>query len=262
MLCQTEITEITPMRPRVSLLLAALATLPASQALADIQITVDKAAQTLTVARDGAVLHTWPVSTGRVGRFTPEGSYQAFRLEKDHYSREFDDAPMPNSIFFTKRGHAIHGSFDTKKLGRPASGGCVRLAPENAQVLFEMVKAEGVLKTKVTITGDERVALARADRSLTRGGTQQAGRGLPPTYAPPVEDDELRARTRQVAPRENYGPQYGYRQQQQQPQYYYDGYQWRGYQGQGYARPQPQPYYGGGYYAQPQYYYPPRYYND
>ena len=244
------------MRSRVSLILAAFSTLAASPALADIQITVDKAAQTLTVARDGAVLYTWPVSTGRVGRFTPTGSYQAFRMEKDHYSREFDDAPMPNSIFFTKRGHAIHGSFDTKKLGRPASGGCVRLAPENAQVLFEMVKAEGVLKTKVTITGDERVALARADRSLTRGGPPQAGRGLPPTYAPPVDDEQPRAR--QVAPRE----QYGYRQQQQQQQYYYDGYQWRGYQGQVYARPQPQPYYGGGYYAQPQYYYAPRYYND
>lgn len=252
------------MSSRISFVVASLALVAASPALADIQITVDKAAQTLTVARDGAVLHTWPVSTGRVGRFTPDGSYQAFRMEEDHYSREFDDAPMPHSIFFTKRGHAIHGSFETRKLGRPASGGCVRLAPENAKKLFEMVKAEGVLKTKVTITGDERIALARADRNLTRGGSRQVerGTGLPPTYAPPAEDDDPRARQRQAAPREGqgpqYGPQYGYRQPQQQ-QYFYDGYQWRAYQGQGYARPQP---YGGGYYAQPQYQYPPRYYYD
>ena len=121
------------------------------------------------------MLHTWPVSTGRIGRFTPAGNFRAFRMEKDHYSKEFDDAPMPNSIFFTNRGHAIHGSFDTKKLGRPASGGCVRLAPENAAVLFEMVKAEGVLKTKVSVSGDERVAIARADREL-RAGEQPAGR--------------------------------------------------------------------------------------
>lgn len=257
------------MRPRVSLVLASLAICAASPALADIQITVDKTAQTLTVARDGEVLHKWPVSTGRVGRFTPSGSYQAFRMEKDHYSREFDDAPMPHSIFFTKNGHAIHGSFETRKLGRPASGGCVRLAPENARVLFDLVKAEGVLKTKVTVAGDERVALARADRQLTQGGglrqsgteggsrQVERGTGLPPTYAPPIED-EPRERRRYAAPGDAYGAPYGYRQPQQQQHYYYDGYQWRPYQGQTY-RAQPQPYGG---YAQPQYYRQPRYSYD
>lgn len=248
------------MSPRVSLLFASLAAFAASPAIADIQITVDKTAQMLTVVRDGEVLHKWPVSTGRVGRFTPDGSYQAFRMEKDHYSREFDDAPMPHSIFFTKRGHAIHGSFDTKKLGRPASGGCVRLAPENAKILFELVKAEGVLKTKVTIAGDERVALARADRQLTQGRPNdgssrqvERGTGLPPTYAPPVEDEP---RARYAAPRQAYG-QYRQQQQQQQSQYYYDGYRWQPYQAPVYQRARPQPYYG-----QPQYYYQPRYYRD
>ena len=57
-------------------------------------------------------------------------------MERDHYSKEWDDAPMPHSIFFTTRGHAIHGSFDTKRLGSPASHGCVRLAPANAKRLF------------------------------------------------------------------------------------------------------------------------------
>lgn len=250
------------MRSRVSLVLASIASLAVSPAFADIQITVDKTAQTLTVARDGQVLHTWPVSTGRVGRFTPSGTYQAFRMEKDHYSREFDDAPMPNSIFFTKRGHAIHGSFETKKLGRPASGGCVRLAPENAKVLFDLVKAEGVLKTKVTIAGDERVALARADRELTRGGARQngsrqveRGTGLPPTYSPPVEE-EPRARRRYAAPRE---AQRQYDYGRPPAHYYYDGYRWQPYRGQSPYSVQPQPYQG---YAQPQYYYQPRYYYD
>jgi hypothetical protein len=243
------------MRNRVTFFAAAIAGCIATPALADIQITVDKTAQTLTVARDGQVLHKWPVSTGRVGRFTPSGSHQAFRMEKDHFSREFDDAPMPHSIFFTKRGHAIHGSFETKKLGRPASGGCVRLAPENAKVLFDLVKAEGVLKTKVAVTGDERIALARADRQLTQGGARAAerGTGLPPQYSPREED----VRERYAAQREAYERQGYYRPQpQQQQQFYYDGYQWRPYNGQPY-RAQPQPY--GGYYAQPQYYYHPRY---
>ena len=53
--------------------------------------------------------------------------FQPFRMVKDHYSREWDDAPMPNSIFFTKEGHAIHGTYEVRNLGRPVSHGCVRV---------------------------------------------------------------------------------------------------------------------------------------
>lgn len=259
------------MRIRVPVFAALATAFAVSPALADLKITVDKTEQTLTVARDGQVLHTWPVSTGRTGHFTPAGNFRAFRMEKDHFSKEFDDAPMPHSIFFTERGHAIHGSFETKKLGRPASGGCVRLAPENAKTLFEMVQAEGVLKTKVEVEGDERVAIARANRQLTKPERQASGRGtgLPPQYAPRPEDEQQRAQTqprreRYAAPRGGaYDQQFGYQQrpyqaqqQQQQQQYYYDGYAWRPYHGT--ARAQQQPYYDQQrpYYPQQQYYQP------
>ena len=73
---------------------------------------------------------------------------------------------MPNSVFFTKQGHAIHGSFDVKKLGTAASAGCVRLAPPNAEVLFNMVKAEGLNNVKVAIGGQvQRRAPYRVHRS-------------------------------------------------------------------------------------------------
>ena len=62
----------------------------------------------MTVTRGGETLYSWPVSTGRIGHATPSGSFSAFRMEAEHYSKEWDDAPMPNSIFFTKTGHAIH----------------------------------------------------------------------------------------------------------------------------------------------------------
>jgi hypothetical protein len=238
------------MRIRVPHLAAAMMFV-ATPALADIQINVDKAAQTLTVSRDGKVLHTWPVSTGRTGRFTPAGDFRAFRMEKDHYSREFDDAPMPYSIFFTQRGHAIHGSFETKKLGRPASGGCVRLAPENAKLLFEMVKAEGVLKTKVTVSGDERVAIARANRELAQGGANRPGTGLPPQYIP---EHDAPPRERYAAPAPQY-QQPQYREQPAQQQYYYDGYRWQPYNGAQSYRAAPQPYYQQRGYAAPPYYY-------
>ncbi len=121
-----------------------LAALP--PAMADVVITIDKSAQRMTVAVDGATRWRWPVSTGA------HGSYTAFRMEKDYSSKEWDDAPMPNSIFFTQRGHAIHGSYD-RRLGRPVSHGCVRLNPGNAAKLFSLVERTGVTNTKVVVTG-------------------------------------------------------------------------------------------------------------
>jgi hypothetical protein len=124
--------------------------LPAS---AKILIEIDKSAQRMTVSQDGQQLYTWPVSTGQRGYDTPGGEFTPFRMEKDHFSREWDDAPMPNSIFFTKQGHAIHGTEHLRNIGRPASHGCVRLEPQNAEVLFGMVKREGMANVKVVLFG-------------------------------------------------------------------------------------------------------------
>jgi hypothetical protein len=62
-------------------------------------------------------------------------------MEKDHFSRECDDAPM----------HAIHGTEHLRNIGRPASHGCARPEPENARVLFDMVMEEGVANVKVVL---------------------------------------------------------------------------------------------------------------
>jgi hypothetical protein len=145
----------------------ALTVAGASAADARVSITIDKSTQRMTVSADGEQLYNWPVSTGRPGHDTPNGQYRAFRLEKDHYSREWDDAPMPHSIFFTQVGHAIHGTYDTKKIGSPASAGCVRLDPKNAEILFALVEERGVLNTNVRIVGDLSVAPA-ATRSAPR----------------------------------------------------------------------------------------------
>src|SRR6195952_4410888 len=110
----------------------AAAALPAS---AKLLIEVDKSTQRLTVSQDGARIYDWPVSTGVRGHDTPGGAFTPFRMEKDHFSREWDDAPMPHSIFFTKQGHAIHGTLESRHLGVAASHGCVRLAPAHATKL-------------------------------------------------------------------------------------------------------------------------------
>jgi L,D-transpeptidase catalytic domain len=134
-------------------------------AQAKVAITIDKNTQTMTVAVDGVERYHWPVSTGLPSYETPNGSFRAFRMEEDHFSKEFDDAPMPHSIFFTKIGHAIHGTDSVNRLGSPASHGCVRLSRANASTLYALVQREGVLNTDVTLTGSSQIALARNPRS-------------------------------------------------------------------------------------------------
>src|SRR4029079_937870 len=89
--------------------LAGLMLFAGHAAQAKVDITVDKNNQMMTVAVDGVERYRWPVSTGIPSRETQRGTFRAFRMEEDHFSKEFDDAPMPHSIFFTKIGHAIHG---------------------------------------------------------------------------------------------------------------------------------------------------------
>lgn len=119
--------------------LAAATTMAISTgAEANLRVNVDTDSQTMEVYVAGKLKHRWRVSTGRDGYETPSGSYRPQRLEREWYSRTYDDAPMPNSIFFSG-GYAIHGTYDTGRLGRPASRGYVRLAPSNARQLYDLV---------------------------------------------------------------------------------------------------------------------------
>jgi hypothetical protein len=160
--------------------LAAFAALAFTPARADVLIQVDKSTQTMTVTVDGAPTYSWPVSTGVARYDTPGGEFQPFRMERDHFSREWDDAPMPFSIFFTQQGHAIHGT-NHSSIGRPASHGCVRLSVAHARTLFDLVKQQGMKNTKVVLTGElpdsDAGAIARQEPSYEDAGS------LPPRRA-------------------------------------------------------------------------------
>lgn len=151
-----------------------------SAAQAKVSIVVDKDNQQMTVSVDGVERYHWPVSTGNPSHETPNGSFRTFRMEADHFSKEFDDAPMPHSIFFTKIGHAIHGTFSEGSLGVPVSHGCVRISRANATTLYALVQKDGVLNATVTLTGSSRVALARNPRGKRQ--TDVARRDPAPDY--------------------------------------------------------------------------------
>jgi lipoprotein-anchoring transpeptidase ErfK/SrfK len=120
----------------------------------DLLIVVNKLTQTMTVTVDGHVRYRWRVSTGATHYSTPAGSYTPFRMERMHYSREWDNAGMPHAIFFTQRGHSIHGS-DHPGLGTAVSHGCVRLTLSNAATLYRLVKSVGMADTKVVVSGHD-----------------------------------------------------------------------------------------------------------
>ena len=123
---------------------------PASKIL----VVIDKSTQEMKVFVDNVERYTWKVSTGLPGYETPSGTYPARSMNKIWYSKQWDDTPMPHAIFFTKKGHAIHGTDETKKLGRLASHGCVRLAPKNARTLFALIKEKGLKDTQIVLNGE------------------------------------------------------------------------------------------------------------
>ena len=222
-----------------ALFAATLMTIFAPAAQAAIVVNIDKSTQRMTVSVDGATRYVWPVSTGRPGYDTPNGTFKANRMDADHLSQEWDNAPMPHTIFFDMRGHAIHGFFDVKHLGQPVSHGCVRIAPANAAILFDLVKAEGMSQTTVVVSG-------------------QTPAPAGPAVARRPASDEAAAQPMDIAP--GYGQQQTY---ERQPQPYYGQAQY-GQAQPYYGRQQPyydqqrQSYYGQPAYGQPVYQAPPQ----
>ena len=179
------------MRCRLGLLAAVAAVLAvaaAAPARAGVFIKIDKTAQQMTVSVDGADLYVWPVSTGRRGYDTPNGAYTARWMEEMHYSKQWDYAPMPHSIFFTDEGHAVHGTYEQRNLGRAASHGCVRLSLKNATTLYRLVEKEGKKNTTVLLTGElpkntPPAMVARHNRRPTRTASDDGYGGDARGYA-------------------------------------------------------------------------------
>jgi lipoprotein-anchoring transpeptidase ErfK/SrfK len=140
--------------------------------------------------------YNWPVSTGRerveispsganAPSFTPAGYYEIDPQRMyTHYSSMQWHQPMPYAMFFNWENHgyqtglAIHAASgeDVSLLGQRSSAGCVRLAPENARILFSMVR-ENYKGLVPKFAYDKRTATMSNDGMLlhdTRGNLQLA----------------------------------------------------------------------------------------
>src|SRR5262245_12412742 len=128
-------------------------------ARASVNVHIDKSQQRMTVSVDGKPRYSWAVSTGRRGFGTPSGVYRPQMMARRWFSRKYYNSPMPYSIFF-HRGYAIHGSYEIRRLGGPASHGCVRLHPIHAATLYGLVQKHGTGETRIVVSGAIRVAEA------------------------------------------------------------------------------------------------------
>lgn len=147
-------------------------------AYGDLLIEIDKSAQRMIVTLNGERLYDWPVATGGIDYDTPTGAFRPFRMDIDHHSEEWGNAPMPYSIFFTQTGNAIHGTYERRSLGHAVSHGCVRLSVQNAATLWKLVKHEKMAHTTVVLRGT--IPGRIPDSEAAPVAEDDPGYGLPP----------------------------------------------------------------------------------
>ncbi len=143
--------------------------------------TIDLTNQRMTVSSNGQVRSTWAISSGRAGYETPTGTFRPSHLARMHYSRKYDLAPMPHSVFING-GVAVHATQATGMLGRAASHGCIRLSPGNAAEFFALVQRHGATHTQVRVTGHARQSAPAMARGPADGERRQRTAGLPYGY--------------------------------------------------------------------------------
>lgn len=132
-----------------------------------LRLDVDLATQRLTITERGDVKAVWPISSGRASTPTQTGTFRPQWASRMWYSRQYDMAPMPHAVFFNG-GIAFHATQATHLLGRPASHGCVRLAPPNARALYGMIHAHGYAHTEIVVTGRGAPKVASSDKRKPR----------------------------------------------------------------------------------------------
>ena len=98
--------------------------------------------QTMHVYRNGILIGRSTVSTGTKGHATPGGVFTILEKKQEHYSKKYDNAPMPNMQRLTWTGIAMHSG---NLPGYPASHGCIRMPFDFSQLLFSQTSKGGTV---------------------------------------------------------------------------------------------------------------------
>lgn len=100
-------------------------------------LVVNLATQRAVLFRNGVPIGASTVSSGKPGYETPTGVFTVLEKKKEHYSKTYDNAPMPNMQRLTWKGIALHAG---NLPGYPASHGCIRLPMKFSSLLFGATK--------------------------------------------------------------------------------------------------------------------------
>jgi len=93
--------------------------------------------QRLILFRNGVPIAASTVSSGKTGHETPTGVFTILQKREEHYSKTYNNAPMPNMQRLTWKGIALHAG---NLPGYPASHGCIRLPADIAPLIYQKVK--------------------------------------------------------------------------------------------------------------------------
>jgi len=107
-----------------------------------LMVLVSVPEQTMHVYRNGVLIGRSSISTGSQGHATPGGVFSILEKKKEHYSKKYDNAPMPNMQRLTWTGIAMHSG---NLPGYPASHGCIRLPYDFSQLLFSVTSSGGTV---------------------------------------------------------------------------------------------------------------------
>ena len=114
-----------------------------------LMVLVSVPEQTMHVYRNGILIGRSTVSTGSQGHATPGGVFGILEKKQEHYSKKYNNAPMPNMQRLTWTGIAMHSG---NLPGYPASHGCIRLPFDFSQLLFSATAKGGTV-----VVGDGKV---------------------------------------------------------------------------------------------------------
>lgn len=126
----------------------------AAAQLAAVRVKVNLTTQKLTIDAP-EVSKVFNISSGLPPKNGTPGSGKCFApdfVKAMHYSSLYNNAPMPNSIFFNGN-IAIHATAAEQLLGKPASHGCIRLSKADSKTLYDIVVLNGKANTSICVEG-------------------------------------------------------------------------------------------------------------
>lgn len=167
------------------------------QALTDHQIIINKGTNQLAFFEDGLLLDVFPVATGRLPHYTPEGNWQVVNKIVYPSWRHPDGGPLIpggvpenplgprwlglNALGSAGSSYGVHGNNSPYSIGTYASSGCIRMYNEDILWLYERVPVG--TEVQIINNGQDLLSLKKYDRVAINGVEQEFDRHLGPIQA-------------------------------------------------------------------------------